>query len=73
MLNNNVMGGLKIPGFAVTNFGAPAPKPRDKNWSTPPNPRDKNWSTPPKVKKMKMLKHPVMQLYDVLSYFVEFC
>ena len=61
MFNNNVLGGDKNLGFAVTNFGAP------------PNPRDKNRSTPPKVKKMKMLKHPVMQLYDVLSHFGEFC
>ena len=35
VFNNNVMGGLKIPGFAVTNFGSP-PNPHDKNQSTPP-------------------------------------
>ena len=51
-------GGLKIPGFAVTNFGAPPPNPRDKNRSTPPNPRDKNRSTPPKVKKIENVKTP---------------
>ena len=38
------------------------------NPGAPPNQRDKNQSTP--QIKNKMLKHLVMQLYDVLKHFV---
>jgi len=44
----------------------------DKDRSTPLTHVTKI-GAPNKVKKMKKLKHPDIQLYDVLSHFGEFC
>ena len=60
VFNNNVWGDLKS---------------RVSPWQKseqPPNPHDKNRSTPLKSKKMKILKHPVIQLYEFLNHFCEF-